>query len=120
MQVLSQSGTLQRVAISQEDVHIIANPLLDEDREECCTKTEHEGHEPKSVYTNVVGGWFESGECRGRNGRDRSLWGDGGNLLGNLCEDDDVLLEVVNSLVCGVDFQVLFTINDECGESSRK
>ena len=100
-------------------MHIIANPLLDECREECCTKTEHEGHEPKSVYKNVMGQWLESRESRGRNGGDRNLWG-GGDLLGDMREDDDVLLEVVNRLVCGVNFQALFTINYECGEHSRK
>jgi len=32
-------------------MHVIANPLLDEDCKKSCRKTEDKGHEPKGVYT---------------------------------------------------------------------
>jgi len=38
-----------------EDVHIIANPLLDEDRKEGSKKTEDEGHEPEQVFVQMRG-----------------------------------------------------------------
>jgi len=47
IQVLSKSSTLQRIAIPVEDMHIIANPLLNEDREECGNKTKG------GVYRNL-------------------------------------------------------------------
>jgi hypothetical protein len=84
MQVLSESGTLQRVAISLKNVHVITNPLLDKDRKECCGETEDEGHEPENVYANVRSGWLESREGGRRSRRDGNLWNDSGDLVGNL------------------------------------
>ena len=59
VQVLSKSCTLQRVAVSLEGVHVIANPLLNEECEEGCRKAEDEGHEPESVHADVAFQWFE-------------------------------------------------------------
>jgi hypothetical protein len=53
VQVMPKSRTLQSVAIPLEYVHIIANPLLNEDRKECCQKAEGEGHEPENIDTDV-------------------------------------------------------------------
>ena len=53
VQVLSKSSALQRIAVPLEDMHIIANPLLNEDGKECSKKTEDEGHKPENVYTDV-------------------------------------------------------------------
>ena len=46
--VLSDPGTLQRVAVSLEDVHVIADPLLDKYREERCGKAESEAINQKA------------------------------------------------------------------------
>jgi hypothetical protein len=78
IQVLSKSRTLQRIAIPLEDMHIIANPLLNEDRKECSKKTEDKGHEPENIYTDVRCRWIEHRERRWWGGRDGNLWGDGG------------------------------------------
>jgi len=75
IQVLSNSGALQRVVVSLKDVHIIPNPLLDEGRKECGRKTENEGHEPKHVHANIGCGWIESRESGWRSQRDGELWG---------------------------------------------
>ena len=53
VQVLSKSSTLQRVAILLEDMHIIANPLLNEDHKKCSKEAKGKGHEPESVYTDI-------------------------------------------------------------------
>ena len=74
IKVLSKSRTLQRIAVPLEDMHIIANPLLNEDRQECCQEAEGEGHEPENINTDV-GCWWT--KCRGRRSRrDGNLWGD--------------------------------------------
>jgi len=101
-------------------VHIITDPLLDEGREECGRKTENEGHKPKRIHTDIGCGWIESRERGRRGGRDGELWGYERNLLRDLGEDSDVLLEIVYHLVRWVRFQVLFTVDDKRGESSRK
>ena len=61
-----------------EDMHIIANPLLNEDRNECSKETEDEGHEPENIHTDVRCRWIERRERRWWSGRDGNLWGDGG------------------------------------------
>ena len=120
MQVLSKARTLQRIAISLEDMHVIANPLLDEDCKECCRKAENEGHEPEGIHPDVGCQRFECRE-RSRGGRrDGDLRRDGGDLMRNLIEDDNILSEVIHHLVCRTDFQVLFAVNYECGECSGK
>jgi|SRR5712672_93139 len=53
LQILSKSGTLQRITIPLEDVHVIANPLLNETRKEHSRETEDEGHEPEYIYADV-------------------------------------------------------------------
>ena len=53
MQVLPESRTLQGVAVPLEDMHVIANPLLDEGCKECCEETEDEGHEPEDIHADV-------------------------------------------------------------------
>ena len=120
MQVLPKPGTLQRVAVPLEDMHVIANPLLDEGGKECCGETENKGHKPENVYADVGCQGLESRE-RGRwSGRDGNLWSDGGYLVGNLIKDSDVLLEVIDHLVCRADFQVLFAVDYERGEDGGK
>ena len=104
LQVLSKPGTLQRVTVPLEDVHVITNPLLDKGGKECCGETEYEGHEPENVYANVGFQWVESGERGRRSGWDGNPWDDGGNLVGNLTHDGDILLEVIDDLVIGADF----------------
>jgi len=84
VQVLSKSCTFQGVAVSLKDVHVITNPLLDEDCKECCQETEDEGHEPENVYADIGGRWLEIRERGWRSGRDGNLWSKGGDLLGNL------------------------------------
>jgi hypothetical protein len=117
---LSDPSTLQRFAVSLEYKHIIADPLLDENREECRGKAEAEGHEPERIYTDVGCGWIER-RVRGRwRGRDGNLWGDGRELLGDLGKDGGMLFEVIHHFVCGVDFQVLFTIDHERCKGSGK
>jgi len=101
---LSDPSTLQRVAVSLEYVHIITDPLLDEYREECGGKAEAEGHEPKHIYTDVGHGWAKR-RIRGRRcRRDRNLWSDGREFLGDLRKDGGMLFEVIHHFVCGVDF----------------
>ena len=101
-------------------MHVIANPLLDESREKCCRKTEDESHEPEGIDDDVGSQWIKGGERGWGNGWDGELRSDGGNLAGNLIEHSDVLLEIIHHLVGGADFQVLFAIDYECGENSRK
>ena len=101
-------------------MHIIADPLLDEYRKECRGKAEAEGHEPKRIYTDVGCGWVKR-RVRGRwRRRDRNLWGNGRELLGDLRKDGGMLFEVIHHFVCGVDLQVCFTINHERCKGSRK
>jgi len=50
---LSKPRTLERIAVSLEDMHIIANPLLNKDRHECRGKAENERHEPESIHTDI-------------------------------------------------------------------
>ena len=52
-QVLADSKILQRIAVSLEDMHITANPLPNEDRQECRQKAEDEGHEPENIDTDI-------------------------------------------------------------------
>jgi hypothetical protein len=113
VQVLPESGTLQGIAVLLKDVHVIANPLLDEDCKECCRKTEDKSHEPEDIYTYVGRRWAEGRERRWRSGRERNLRGDGGDLLGDLGKDSGILLKVIDHLVCRVDFQVLFIVDYE-------
>jgi len=94
-------------------MHIIADPLLDEYREECRGKAEAEGHEPNRIYTDVGCGWVKRRVRGRRRRRDRNLWGDGRELLGDLRKDSGMLFEVIYNFVCGIDFQFLFTINHE-------
>ena len=75
--VLSDPGTLQRVAVSLEDVHVIADPLLDKYREERCGKAEGESHKPKSIYADIGCRWFERRERRRRSRGDGNLRSDG-------------------------------------------
>ena len=73
-------------------MHIIADPLLDEYREECRGKAEAEGREPKRVYPDVGSGWVKR-RVRGRwCRRDRNLWGDGRELLGDLRKDGGLVV----------------------------
>src|SRR5579863_1700613 len=104
MQVLPKPCAFQRIAVPLEDVHVITNPLLDKGGKECCGETENKGHKPENVYADVGCQGLESRE-RGRwSGRDGNLWNDGGNLVGNLIHDGDILLEVIDDLVIGADF----------------
>jgi hypothetical protein len=53
-------------------------------------------------------------ECREREwrgGRDGNLWGDGGQLPGNLREDGGLLLEVIFNSICRVGFQLFLAID---------
>ena len=91
MQVLTKAPALQRIIISLKDVHVITDPLLDEDCEECCRKAENEGHEPEGINPDVGCQRFESRK-RGRGSRrDGDLRGDGGDLMRDLIEDGNVL-----------------------------
>ena len=119
MQVFSNSRTLQRIAVSLEDVHVIADPLLHEDGEEGCGKTKDESHEPENVHADVGFRWFER-EWGRRSGSYGGLWSDGQYLLGDLVKEDDILLEVKHHLVLRVDFEVSFAVNYECGKDGRK
>ena len=101
-------------------MHIIANPLLNEDRKERGKKTEDEGHEPENIYSDVRCRWVECRERRWWRGRDGNLRGDGGQLHGNLREDGRLLSEVIHGFICGARFQVLLAINYESSEGSRK
>ena len=103
MQVLSKPGTFQRVAVPLEDVHVIANPLLDEGGKERRGETKYKSHEPENVYADVGCQGFESRERGWGCGRDGNLWDDGRNLVGNLIHDGDILLEVIDHLVCRAD-----------------
>ena len=85
------------------DLHVVTNPLLNKQCEECCHETKDEGHEPQRVYENVGGGWYESRVGRWRGGGDRDLGSDGGDLLGDLSENDRMLFEVIDRLICRVD-----------------
>ena len=40
--------------------------------------------------------------------------------MGNLIKDSDVLLEIIDHLVCRADFQVLFAVDYERGEDGGK
>jgi len=78
IEVLAKPSTLQRITVPLEDMHVIANPLLNKDRKECCKKTEDEGHEPENIDAYVRWRWVEFRERRRRSGRDGNLWGDRG------------------------------------------
>ena len=78
IQILSESSTLLRIAIPLKDMHVIANPLLNEDRKERGKKAEDEGHEPESIYSDVRWRWIERRERRWWHGRYGNLRGDGG------------------------------------------
>ena len=99
VQVLAKSRTLQGIAVPFEDVHIIANPLLDEGGEKCCCETEDEGHEPEDIHACVRCRWFKIGEWGGRGGRDGELRGNGEDLAGNLIEHGDILLKIIHHLI---------------------
>jgi hypothetical protein len=118
--VLSNPGTLQRVTVSLEDVHIIADPLLDKYREECSGEAEGEGHKPKGVYADIGCRWIERREGWRWSRWDGNLWGNGRDLLGNLRKDGGMLLEVIHHFVCGADCQVLSAINHKRREGSGK
>ena len=100
-------------------MHVIANPLLSEDCEEGRSKTEDESHEPENVHADVGFRRFERRKW-GRSGRNGDLWSDGEDLPGDLIKEGDILLEVIHHLVLGVDFQVLFAVDYECGKDSGK
>lgn len=63
VQVLPKSRTLQRIAVPLEDMHIVANPMLNdsEDCQECFQKAEREGHEPENINTDVRCQWAKWG-----------------------------------------------------------
>jgi len=117
---LSDPGTLQRIAVSREDVHIIPDPLLHKYREECREKAEGECHEPKRIYTNIGCVWVERWEWWRRSRRDRNLWSDGSELLRDLGKYSGMLFEVIHHFVRGVDFKVRFAVNHERCEGGRK
>ena len=119
IQVLPKPGTLQGVAVSLEDVHVVPNPLLDKYCEESCCEAEDEGHEPENVNAHDRWSWTEGGESRGWRQRGGKLWGDGGDLLRDLIEHSDVLPEVKHHLICRVHIQVLLAVDYERGERSR-
>jgi hypothetical protein len=102
IQVLPKSGILQRIAVPLEDVHILADPLLNEDCQECCQKAKGEGHEPENIYTDVRCRRIGHRERRRWSRRNRNLWGNRGYLYGDLREDGRVLSEVIDSFVCMV------------------
>jgi len=56
-------------------MHILANPLLNEDCQECGQKAKSEGHEPEKVYTDVRWQWTEWRERGWWSGRNDDLWG---------------------------------------------
>jgi hypothetical protein len=103
---LSDPSTPQRVALPLGYMHITADPLLDEYREECRRKAEGEGHETKRNYTDVGCGWAKRRVRGRRRRRDGNLWGDGRVLLGDLPRDGGMLFEAIHHFVCGVDCQV--------------
>ena len=115
-----RSRNLQRFAVPLDGVHIIANPLLNQGCEEGCGKTEYESYKPENVHTDVGFQWFERREWERRSGRDGNLRSDGEDLLGDLIKEGDILLKVIHHLVLGVDFQVLFAVDYECGKDSGK
>jgi len=118
VQILPETGSLQRVVVPLVDLHVVTNPLLNKQREECCHQTQDESHEPKRVFENVGGQWYESRVRRWRGGGDRDLGSDGGDLLGNLGEKDRMLLEVIDRLICRVDLQALLAVEYESGEGA--
>ena len=120
VQVLTNSCTLQRVVVSLEDVHVITNPLLNEECEEGRGKAEDESHEPENVHADVGFRWLERREWGRRSGRDGDLWSDGEDLLGDLIKKGDILLEIIHHLVLRVNVEVLLAVNYECGEDSGK
>ena len=120
VQVLPNPGTLQRVIVSLEGMHVVSDPLLDECREKCRRKAENKGHEPKGIHTDIRCRWVEGGE-RGRWYRwDGDLWNYGGYLLRDLRKHRDILLQVVYCLICRARLQILFAVDYEGSESSRK
>ena len=112
-QVLSNPGTLQRVTVSLEDMHIISDPSLDNDREKSRRKTEHEGYEPKRIHAEIGRGGVERRERRWWGSRDGELWDNERDLLRDLGEHCNILLEVVHHLVWRVRFQIFFTVDYE-------
>ena len=101
-------------------MHVITNPLLHENCEEGCGKTEDESHEPENVHADVGFYWFERREWGWRSGRYGDLWSDGEDLLRDLIKEGDILFEVIHHLVLRVDFEVRFAVNYECGKDSGK
>jgi hypothetical protein len=86
-------------------MHIIADPLLDEYREECRGKAEAEGHEPKRIYTDVGCRWVKN-RVRGRwHRRDRNLRGNGRELLRDLRKDSGMLFEVIHHFDCTINHE---------------
>jgi hypothetical protein len=59
-----------------ENMDIITNPLLNEDRQECCQKAKGEGHEPENIDMDVGCQWIKCRERRRWSGRNGNLWGD--------------------------------------------
>ena len=74
-QVLAQSSTLQQITVPLEDMRIITNPLLNENRQERCQKTRDEGHEPESISTDIRCHWIERQVLA--EWKNRNLWRDG-------------------------------------------
>ena len=105
---------------SLEAMHIIADPLLNEDRQECCQQAKGEGHEPENINMDIGAQWIKCRERGRRSGRNGNLQGDRGQLQGNLREDDRVLSEIIHCFICRAGLQILFAVNYECCESSRE
>ena len=99
-------------------MHIVAYPLLHKRCEECGSKTEDEAHEPENVDTDIRRVWTKSRVWWRESGWDGNLWCDRGDLFGYLSEQCDVLLLVVDHLLCRVDLKVVGAIGKKGSEGS--
>ncbi|KAN0109670.1 hypothetical protein V8E52_009107 [Russula decolorans] len=71
--VLARSSTLQRIPVPSEDTHIvIANPLMNENRQECCQKTRDEAMGQKAFTRTPDGTGFKAGGLA--EWKNRNLW----------------------------------------------
>ena len=91
-------------------MHIVPYPLLNKCCEERGEKTEDQAHEPENVDSDIGWVWNKSREWWKRSRWDRNMWGDGGNLLGDLSEKCNNLLLVVDHLLCWVDLKTISAI----------